>query len=544
MDKAITKLETSKFGTGKVIEPLGAKMNIDLTPAQAVTGFNVQLSSFENEAIDDMQRDIYWAIYLANPALKEVPPSGREEIRHLLEWVLSDQSFKASMLPFTNFKLPSATAAYAVTEELVEMDQVMSAMRDLAVADMMDDQADDMQEQAESIRSGDDPDEEQEEGQGDGEGEPQPSDEEQPSDGESETEEPQSGQGSSDPDELEERADEMRDKAQNKRQEAQDKIEEVTGDNLRSFELKGAIGQGQDMAEDVMSFMSSWGIEEGDPITLSPETLMKVMKMMTVDGLANLTTLIGRVRGIASKTLEGRAPVQVMVEQAGYTREILDIDPAERFKLTEFYPGQEQAIRDFLIKGMPGVAKTMQAKSEGSFIGIVDESSSMTWHIRSEGEDLIRKEVSKALALGLAQSAKKNGQQFRLAGFSSHGQFTDIVDGHTPIEKLMEWAIFEFNGGTNFDYAFEKIMEIADNLDDDERHQTDYLIITDGECSLSEEMMERIEDEKEEYGARLFLLLIGADSDVRDDIYRVADEIVEFDDLDTIAEKLSQLIWL
>jgi len=574
MDKNNSIIASSGHsGQGQTIEPLSPTMNMDLTPAQTITGMGVPLSGFDNSAIDDLQRDVFWAIYLANPVLKEVPPSGREEVRGLLEWVLRDPSFKPSMLLFTNFKMPSAMAAYSVTEELMEMDEVMSAMRDLAVADMMDEQADKFDQQADqqecegdeeqeqpedqpSTQPQDSPEqaqdepgaaegenptpdtpqdqqEEQEQGEGDEEGEGQ---------GEADSDQP-FGDDKPDPDELRDRAQDMRDRAQQKRQEAQEKLNDTIGDSINDFHLKGAIGTGQDLGEDVISFMHSWGLEEGDPITLSPDKLRQIMDMLSVEGMANLTSLIRRVRGVAAKTIEGRAPVQVAVDQAGLTKSVLDLDPASRYKLSEYYPYRDVAVRDFLKDGLPGIVKTMQAKSEGAFIALCDESSSMEWPVNSNQRQTMRKEVSKALSLGLAQSAKKNGQPFRLAGFGSTNQFTEIMDQNTPIDKLMEWAIFEFNGGTNFDYAFDMMFQIVDGLDSDERYQTDYLMITDGKCGIEEGIKQRIQDEKDDYGARFFLLLIGDDVRARDDIFEVVDEVIDFSDLDTASETLANLIW-
>jgi uncharacterized protein with von Willebrand factor type A (vWA) domain len=98
-----------------------------------------------------------------------------------------------------------------------------------------------------------------------------------------------------------------------------------------------------------------------------------------------------------------------------------------------------------------------------------------------------------------------------------------------------------FNGGTSFDFALGKAMDLVDALDEEERFKTDFVFITDGQSQISDEVKNRLLQMKDEYGVRLFVLMIG--SRPFDDIVELADSVLQFNGLDNVAETLSRLIW-
>jgi len=556
---------------GQFIDVLSPTLQHDLTPGQKVTGFNVPLSSFGNSAIDDLQRDLYWSMYLANSNLKPASPEGREAVRGLLEWVLSDPTYKVNVLPFVNHKVSSSASAYGMVEQLMNMPDVAGGMNGLGQADAMERRADDMEQQADDLENQQQDEQESDENQAGNDGDElegdnpysDPSNEQESQEnqsgndasdgfGDDDDENPyddwdEDGQGDGeweqedfappDPDELRERAENLREQAQSLREEANRKIQDAMGNSMNGFGRSGSIKTGSDFGEEVMTFLAAWGVDEGKGLMLDPNEIMELMRSLSSPGIGGLTTMIGRVHGIAEKTLRGRAPVEVVVETAGFTKDLLAMHPAERFKLTHYYPYRQQAIEDWLERGLGGVTKTMQAMREGNFICFVDESGSMNME-ESGGK---RETIAKALALGLAKAARENGQEFLLAGFGSHGQVTDIVDTRTSLADLLHWATFYYGGGTSFDYAFTMMMDLVDNLDEEERFKSDFVMITDGEAGISSDVRDRLEQMKEDYGMRIFVLMINADP--MNDIVEIADEVLNFTGLDNVSETLSKLIW-
>lgn len=562
--------------TGGFIDTVSPTIQHDLTPGQKVTGLNVPLQSFGNSVIDDMHRDLFWAIYLANSNLKQTPPEGRESVRGLLEWVLSDPNFKANMMSMCNLKVSSASAAYVLVEQLLNMPEVQQSMNGFGKAENMEDQADELDQQAQDQMNGDG-DGEDEDQDGDGsenqsgnaqDGQDEDDSTQDPSeddldeqggsvsdsddwDGEQDDKDA-NGQGSCQdeqelpemtPEQMQAQADKLRQQAQDIRQKAEQMLDELTGNETKAgqFGRAGAVKTGADFGDNVAGFLSSWGIDEGKGLMLSPEQILEIMKAFSSTGIASLTALIGRIYGVASETLRGRAPVQVVAEDAGYTKDILSMHPAERYKLTAGYPGRHQAIEDWLKRGLGGITKTMQSVREGNFVCFVDGSGSMD----TQEQGGTREQIAKALALGLSKAAIENGQEIMLATFGNHGELTDLVDNRTSFEKRLEWATFMFDGGTSFDFALEKMMDLIDGMDEQERYRSDLVIITDGEAGISEYTKERLLQLKDQYGVRLFCLMIGGGSYIRyDDIIEVSDKIIRFDSVDHVAQVLSESLWV
>jgi len=509
----------SKFtaSRNKFVDPLSPTIQHDLTASQKVTALNVPLASFGNPVIDDTQRDLFWAIYLANSNLKEISPEGRESVRGIVDWVLSDPNFKMNVFALANHKVSAASAAYSMVEQLMEMPPVQKAMQGLGEAEKMEENADQLDNEAQ--------DEQNQSGDG------------------------QDSQPKMSPKQKQALADKLRQQAQDKRDKANQMLDSVTGNETRSgrfarsgsFARSGAVKAGAEFGENVAAFLSAWGIDEGKGLMLSPDQIMSIMKSLSSTGIATLTSLIGRVYGIANETLKGRAPVQIVADTAGYTKKILSMHPAERFKLTHAYPFRDQAVEDWLKRGLGGITETMQSVREGNFICFVDGSGSMS-QMEQGGT---REEIAKALALGLSKAAIENGQEIMLATFGTGRELTDLVDNRTSFDKRLEWASFMFDGGTSINFALNTMMDLIIGMDEEERFKSDLVIITDGEAGVSEATKDRLLEIKEAYGVRLFLLMITGESGYdTSDIVEVADKMMKFKNLDDAATTLSGLIWM
>ena len=545
---------TGFMSAGRVIDPLSAGIQHDLSAGQKVTGLNVPIVSFGNPVIDDLQRDLYWAMYLARDNLLKTSPAGREVVRGMLEWVLSDPTFKTKTMMLVNHKVSAASASYVMVEQLMDMPQMKEGMDGLGEAEKNEKQADDLEKQA---------DEQEQEGQGEPQDEPGENESDNPS--QDPNEDDGDGQGGSGeggdeqsngsgngwdspdeqdaqdptPEELRERSQELREQAAQLRAQAEQAIQAALEAKMNEFGRAGSIDAGANSGEEVAAFLSSWGVDEGKGMVMNPLQIMEIMKTIKATDVGKLTSLIGRVYGVANNTLRGRSSAKIIVDEGGITKDIQAMHPAERYKLTKAYPYRAQAIEEWLTRGLGGVTKSMQATREGNFICMVDESGSMCDYVES-GEGT-REDVAKALALGIAKAAIENGQQIVLAGFGSSGEITELVTNETPLDKKLEWATFMFDGGTDLSGALMAMMDIADGYDESERLNTDLVIITDGQADIAESVIDRLKIMKETYGTRLFALMIGCDPD--DDMLEIADTAMVFNGLDKIAEKLSGMIW-
>jgi uncharacterized protein with von Willebrand factor type A (vWA) domain len=110
------------------------------------------------------------------------------------------------------------------------------------------------------------------------------------------------------------------------------------------------------------------------------------------------------------------------------------------------------------------------------------------------------------------------------------------------MQEIFKLATHTYGGGTNFDAAFKIMLDVFENLDEEGKQKADLLMITDGESELKPETIERFLDMKEQYGCRLFVLLV-SDQKQYTEIQELADRVLDFTTVDEIAETLASLMW-
>lgn len=539
--------------TNVFYDPVSPTLNHNLTAGQKVSAMNVPLVSFDNPVLDDMQSDVFFSMYLAESQLRKTPPVGREEVRRVLDWLLSDPTFKMNTLQFVNHKVSAAASAYQMVQELMNMPNMSNAMNNLGDAENMENQADDLENQADGMENPNGNGQDQRNGnnpQQDSSYDENEADNQDGSDSTEEEEEPrqqnqpkgqkprQQPKNQPTPEQMRQRADQLRQQAQKKRQAGQSDIDKVLNNQMSKFGRAGSISAGSDFGNDVMGFLSTWGIEEGQGMMMSPEQISAIMSTLTSTSIAQLTSYIGRVHGIATATLRGRFQAQVMIDTAGMTKDVRSLHPTELAKLTTKNPARNHAIHEFLTKGAGGITKSMQAVQEGAFIVFVDESGSMDE--RLEGNST-REEVAKALALGLCLAAKDNGQEFFAAGFGTSNEITDLVNNNSSFEDMLNWATHAFDGGTDFCFALNTMMDVFEGYEEEDRFKADLLMVTDGQAYVDEQTIERLNQLRDRYGMRLMVLLIGNDRAYN--LLEICDRVLKFTGLDNVAQTLSQFMW-
>lgn len=112
-------------------------------------------------------------------------------------------------------------------------------------------------------------------------------------------------------------------------------------------------------------------------------------------------------------------------------------------------------------------------KGEGDLVVLIDESSSTR----------LLAGWAKAIALALLDIAAKGRRKFALVHFSTETKTDLFVPGHYRTEEILQAAEHFFNGGTNFERPLKEAMRLLQNGFEN----ADITIITDGECSLTDE---------------------------------------------------------
>jgi len=138
-------------------------------------------------------------------------------------------------------------------------------------------------------------------------------------------------------------------------------------------------------------------------------------------------------------------------------------------------------------------------KTKGHFLICIDNSGSMG------GEPIIQ---AKSFAVGVLERARKDKRSFFGVDFSGPGevQYSEFRDGECSPEELIEYAERFMCGGTCFQTALQKCMDLVDTTLPD----THIIFITDGCDHVSSDFIENLQKWKEECGAMIHGLLIDA----------------------------------
>jgi uncharacterized protein with von Willebrand factor type A (vWA) domain len=151
---------------------------------------------------------------------------------------------------------------------------------------------------------------------------------------------------------------------------------------------------------------------------------------------------------------------------------------------------------------MRGAEKTAQ----GAIICMVDNSYSM------HGE---REVWAKAVALSLLEIAKREHRDFYGIHF---GSAHDMKEWHFPkgeveLSDVLDYAEWFFNSGTDFETPISRAIEVLEEQFSSESSQKgDLIMISDGECHVSEEWMTRYFNSKEALSFRMYSVLINESS--------------------------------
>lgn len=248
--------------------------------------------------------------------------------------------------------------------------------------------------------------------------------------------------------------------------------------------------------------------------------------------LRKLGALTGRMRTLAvalrRKSLERPSAEVHEVQLAGELARLL---PPELLALRH-----PLLKRDFLRRLHEGrlLAYRLRGVDEhgrGPMIVCLDGSSSMA------GE----KELwAKAVALTLLEIARRQRRLFRVIGFSSRDVPLFVLDlnprEHHRVqeERALDLAEHFPGGGTDFETPLDAALA---TLAEARYRRGDVVLITDGECQVSPEWLERFRSEKKRLDFALFSVLIDVGPSTTDTLRELSDRVTSVSRLTDDAAK-------
>lgn len=175
----------------------------------------------------------------------------------------------------------------------------------------------------------------------------------------------------------------------------------------------------------------------------------------------------------------------------------------------------EKSLQTYELSGstlVQGETAETRQKRTGPVVACLDTSGSMS------GEPLLK---AKALLLAIAGILQQENRSLHVILFGSSGQLhTYAMDGHNDAAGLLAFLQKGFGGGTDFEtplrYAMQTVAEHPDYI------KADVLMISDGDCSLSDAFTAQLHSQKERLNCLIYSVLC-AGTRVQDNF---SDEVV------------------
>ncbi|CQR72208.1 hypothetical protein SOV_10490 [Sporomusa ovata DSM 2662] len=284
--------------------------------------------------------------------------------------------------------------------------------------------------------------------------------------------------------------------------------------------------------EEVEQVITSWGLNQGEFTRLPYEKKLELLHVLrSQQKFKDMSNLVGRMRKLASVSRKAKLEHRVELHSITQGTDINHVLPQELLALRkpllklDFYRRMmEKQLLQYDLNQKEYVG-------QGPIIALIDTSSSMVGN---------REHWSKAVALGLAEIAEKERRGFSYALFASRAALItdDFQIGQRSPDKVIKLASEFIGGGTNFEQPLQWAL---DKLRESTFSKADIVMITDGECAVSNEFLTELQKVKEQKECRIYSILIGSNPK---ELSRWSDAVWSITDLldETTVQELFQKI--
>lgn len=477
------------------IPSISKTTSVELRLADQWIGRNTTLPMEKDPINADLERDLFWTLYRRYNPFKEETDPARVVNQKMVQWLAQGATWDTTHEMTVANRVASAISSEMMKESLLNDPEVKKMLNEQKKVEQEQQQAKQAQEKSE-----------QQSGAGDAAGAAQ-----------SKTE-----------------ADQHNQNAQAMGQALADKAEKFQGSPKAKAMQAGINKQAKDKASETNGQMAGWGMEDGEGEEMDIAQLQDTLNQVTSSGVNHLAELIGRAQGVGMRTLSTRKIAQLVVTDAGLTRNPEDIFSDELMMLSPDIPVALRSLQmgALVDDGLLGIIKAVETKQEGDMVIMVDGSGSM------QGD---REYTAKAITLGITSAAAENGQHYTIKTFGDGNELTDAITEETDQVMKLKWATFLFGGGTDFDMALNDAIRIVRNLEDPTA--ADIVMITDGMSQIEPRTANALKSLKQETGTRLIVMLVDTGYGGID---KAADATIMVNSREAIekaATELSQSLW-
>lgn len=443
-------------------------------------------------AQSDLVGDVLFSMFLDDPKPVGEVPAERQLNRQLLDWMQSSHGWEQSRNSTAGNLPAAATAAPLMWAHLQSDEAIQEALKKQEEADAAAKDARSFQSQANAMQMAADIAGQTGDAQAQAERQAMAND-------------------------LQTQANEAKANAQSLAQAAMDQVAKERAKPLKDAAMATAARDASEAARDVADAMAGWGMGPGSHVKSDPAAALEFLKLNQAK-LNQIAKMAGRMRGFAMSGKREKVPMGITPTKVGYTRDFTKIFASELAYLNPEAPAVLRApkVDSYVNQGLMGYVTEGDKEERGPFVAGVDVSPSM----RVRGREI----VAKGVALGIAQTAQADGRDYILFCFASGPTKIEVVTNRDDWKQHLTWAGTATSGGTDFDMAITKGMELLGNVDN-----ADFLFISDGEGMVSPDTAKAWNTFKEETGARMFYVPVAAGYP---DIEIIADRVYHLTDLE------------
>lgn len=175
----------------------------------------------------------------------------------------------------------------------------------------------------------------------------------------------------------------------------------------------------------------------------------------------------------------------------------------------------------------------------GPVIVVCDESQSMTSVL--DADNNTREMWSKAVALCLAEQAKRESRDFTYIGFTSQVCYEDTFPkGKIPFERLVEFVEHFGNGSTAFGPPLQRALQLLEESEKRNEARPDIVFITDGEGTVPAGFIDTWKATLKALEATCFAIKVGDDRPVKV-LGELTDRVIYISRLNANPEGVSEL---
>lgn len=293
--------------------------------------------------------------------------------------------------------------------------------------------------------------------------------------------------------------------------------------------IREAAKEAKEEAENIDEMLTAFGTDPGQLTRMPAEARIELARrIQNKKKLRELAEKVGRFVRLAlaeqaRKIIHGTDEVHDVILGNDLGR-VLASEIAELshpvLKRNFYRRYSESELFQYELRGTEKVAR-------GAIICMIDSSGSMTGS---------RETWAKAVGIALLNIAHKQKRDFVGMIFGSANELKEwhFPKGSGPPNDVLDFAEFEYQGGTDFQTPITRAIEVLQKqYNDDRAMKGDLVLITDGECAVSDEWRDRYFNAKNELAFRFYSCLIGVRSGtldvLSDQIYPIS-ELAKGDD--------------